>query len=924
MLGDVVAKNIDKKRDERNARVTAAENILSALSSTNEDRSTLAKLGLTKASWTDKDQENADQAAQDFLDSLYTKENEETRRLLEKKFNNVLKDLGIGNDTSISLYEAVKQIRDGDTESAERYSRALMIASLQAESEAKLASFEDDFSDMSERIAGVQDLVNDQIITRQAEQARQDVRNQYLGNQIGGGAAIGAGFGAIGLAAAANGWNPGGWALAAFLAAAAVTIGVYEGVEQYRKEEAANEAYQETYDKLVKEYNNKTVEEQIQFFEDAKKSLDESAESDYESLAAINQALDTLTSIKGQMQKIYDEMNTIAAQQALYSAKSGESYLADMTVGELKRLGVDEIIAITAEELEKAGVYSMDVFDSNGNVTETAKTLIKKTLMSDNEIAAVLSGQSYTLSEALKLDRSSGYNLDILENFANAIHVSVDELDGLADSFGELTLQELLSSVEDLNNQLNSTLDLIQKINDPTVSINDWMGTLISSYPELIKYIGDVDQMNQALLEKEEQLNNAYLNNQFTQITSSEKYYEDIKESILDTIGDASEEAQAQLDKFSTLDQLIKWIASAPEDQQDLAEQLREALAKQMEGVNLRSNAVQMANVKKYVEAVTADLDKQITNLNEQKEALQNITSTREYENKLIQARLNLEAAGKEKKRVYRAGVGWVYEADQESLRKAQDELDQLDTEKTIAEMAAQIAQLEKEKTDLENIEKNKQYEAIQEWRKSFESHDGITGSVADILALLSDIYDGVSQGFNDLTDQTIESTRINRANALAKLHEAEQAALEAYQTRTTKPKLYNEAQANLSSLYSKYQRSGLVSMGDLTDEGWKMATGAAGYGQQIVSSVYKLKDPKGGGYFELKSKEMPAINEANNIFEHIKNGSEDVYLFTSSAQNGVKLSSLGIVPTMDDTASSYFANSAFNGALVYDAESGE
>lgn len=704
----------------------------------------------------------------------------------------------------------------------------------------------------------------------------------------------------------------------------AAGFGIGSAIMHQKAEEAGNEAYQETYDRLVKEYNNKTVEEQIQFFEDAKKSLEAAETTDYETLSAIEEGLNTLRSIKGQMQKIYDEMNTIAAQQALYSAKSGENYLADMTIGELKRLGVDEIISITAQELEKAGVYSMDVFDSNGNVTEVAKNLIKKTLMSDNEIAAVLSGQSYTLSEALKLDRSSGYNLDILENFANAIHVSVDELDGLADSFGQLTLQELLSSVEDLNNQLNSTLDLIQKINDPTVSINDWMGTLISSYPELIKYIGDVDKMNQALLEKEEQLNNAYLNNQFTQITSSEKYYEDIKDSILDTIGDVSEEAQAQLDKFSTLDQLIKWIASAPEDQQDLAEQLRNALAKQMEGVNLRSNAVQMANVKKYVEAVTADLDKQIANLNEQKEALQNITSTREYENKLIQARLNLEAAGKEKKRVYRAGVGWVYEADQESLRKAQDELDKLDTEKTIAEMAAQIAQLEKEKTDLENIEKNKQYEALQEWRKSFESHDGITGSVADILVLLSNIYDGVSQGFNSLTDQTIESTRINRANALTKLHEAEQAALAAYQTRTTNPKAYNEAQANLSSLYSRYQRSGLVSMGDLTDEGWKMATGATGYGQQIVSSIYKVRDPKGNGYFELTSKEVPAINEANNIFEHIKNGSEDVYLFTSSAQNGIKLSSLGIVPTMDDTASSYFANSSFNGALIYDAESGE
>lgn len=43
-----MAQEIDRARDERNARVNAAETMLSALSSTRDNSQTLAKLGLSK------------------------------------------------------------------------------------------------------------------------------------------------------------------------------------------------------------------------------------------------------------------------------------------------------------------------------------------------------------------------------------------------------------------------------------------------------------------------------------------------------------------------------------------------------------------------------------------------------------------------------------------------------------------------------------------------------------------------------------------------------------------------------------------------------------------------------------------------------------------------------------------------------------
>ena len=73
-----------------------------------------------------------------------------------------------------------------------------------------------------------------------------------------------------------------------------------------------------------------------------------------------------------------------------------------------------------------------------------------------------------------------------------------------------------------------------------------------------------------------------------------------------------------------------------------------------------------------YIEYLTTINNKQIENLNLQKEAMQNITKQREYENKLIEAKLKLEDAQKQKKRVWREGVGWTYESDQQNIEEAE------------------------------------------------------------------------------------------------------------------------------------------------------------------------------------------------------------------------------------------------------------
>ena len=75
----------------------------------------------------------------------------------------------------------------------------------------------------------------------------------------------------------------------------------------------------------------------------------------------------------------------------------------------------------------------------------------------------------------------------------------------------------------------------------------------------------------------------------------------------------------------------------------------------------------------------------------------------------LIKAREALENAKNEKKRVYRAGVGWTYETDQEAIREARENLKNLETDKEQENLQYQIDLLEKQNSMLDNISKNEE-----------------------------------------------------------------------------------------------------------------------------------------------------------------------------------------------------------------------
>ena len=115
----------------------------------------------------------------------------------------------------------------------------------------------------------------------------------------------------------------------------------------------------------------------------------------------------------------------------------------------------------------------------------------------------------------------------------------------------------------------------------------------------------------------------------------------------------------------------------------------------------------------KYVEYRVNEYDKEIEDLNSIKDTLGDINKQREKELELLKARDALENAKNERKRVYRAGVGFTYEADQSAIAEAQEKVDQLEAKRTQEDIEYQISLLEQQKAILENLSKDEQMEQL-------------------------------------------------------------------------------------------------------------------------------------------------------------------------------------------------------------------
>lgn len=132
-------------------------------------------------------------------------------------------------------------------------------------------------------------------------------------------------------------------------------------------------------------------------------------------------------------------------------------------------------------------------------------------------------------------------------------------------------------------------------------------------------------------------------------------------------------------------------------------------------------------------ETVSDFWDEQIKDIQEQKDLLVETNDEIQRQIDLENAKYNLEKAMRNKTtRIYRAGEGFVYEADNKAVMEAQQELDQQEFDNTIANFDKSIDSLTKQKEDAIEIIDNQ----IKAWTEYGSQIDKVTSSYEKFISM--------------------------------------------------------------------------------------------------------------------------------------------------------------------------------------------
>ena len=445
-----------------------------------------------------------------------------------------------------------------------------------------------------------------------------------------------------------------------------------------------------------------------------------------------NQAIDRLEVLN----------NEVLGDVAEYGIiKSG---ILDLSGYDLTNLGVEGAIRKIAEELQKSGYGVIDSENKiNADIYEQILAKIKQ-----SDIYKSLQYGTKTIGE---MNLSSDKDIERLKQFAQAFGVTYEEALKLRDEFGDLsttmaymTPQEVLDYYSNLTSIFN---DLATNASLSADSINKILTD--TNYQSLIPYLTQGTEVLQSklyerLLGSEQDL--VYGKSLFSSLMSNATIFEEFKNKLEDA------DLQRKISElgFTSFQSVITAVQEGTLNEDDeIVERAKNAIAswnveykKDLEGTN------------KLISYQNNLLDTQITNLNQQKEALSQMNNEREKELNLIKAKDALENAQKTRKRVYRAGVGFVYESDETAIEEARKNIEDLDTQKQQETLQLQIDTLQQQKDILENLPKEEEMEQLSKIYSQWAgSGEGSMKSVTDATVALVNKYKNATTQLDSYTE---------------------------------------------------------------------------------------------------------------------------------------------------------------------------
>ncbi|MBO7695544.1 MAG: phage tail tape measure protein [Methanobrevibacter sp.] len=454
--------------------------------------------------------------------------------------------------------------------------------------------------------------------------------------------------------------------------------------------------------------------------------------------------------------------------------------IGNLTTAQIKELGIDEIAKMILENINKQGGF----YEENGKIqrqyqwTGSLNTLSKipKGYISDYiknnaTLYGVLTGQSYTLGEVSRGALTGQKAEEYMVSFAKQLNIPLEELNANLEKYSSFSLGDIMKGYGDVKTSLESLDSLFSSIVSSTGLTADNFEEILSKYPDLIGQVGDIGSLVGEIFNK------------------TDVYIEQQKKNILEDLGNNEEffkswkstlsEEMLELMKETALENVYSgssfWDAymTLTEEDKDKFSEIAESFKKQFNSVTANVT-IDTTILDKYRSYLSKIYEMQIKNLQDQKVALEKVNTQREYENKLVQARIKLENAQNEKVQVYREGIGFVYEADQEAIQQAQEELDKLENEKLVDSLDMIITEMQSQKDWLDQFSDRQEFKNLEKafgtespFLKTLGTNEtsGLWGSVNKLIEIYNKIYNFNSENFTDAGTDAWEKGKA-RANS--------------------------------------------------------------------------------------------------------------------------------------------------------------
>lgn len=409
---------------------------------------------------------------------------------------------------------------------------------------------------------------------------------------------------------------------------------------------------------------------------------------------------------------------------------------------EIRDLGIEGVVEIIRDELIAQGV---GVVDKNGVIHQDAYDAIVKKIRSDSTLSNYITKDIRSIGELISKNDIQG-----IEAFARAFGLTTEAAKELGKQFGYLTQSMGLMNVQETTEYYGKLSTVFSNLSSNVALTAEQINSLLttSELKDLLPYLMNQDDPDALIKELYKRIygggQDIHMENALYDATmnmSIDKFREFLQKQGLNEFVNEVDKAG-----YTTLSQIRDSIKELDE-----SDPKRKAFLEYLETINY-TYSKDLTALEKSSEYIKSQLEKQISNLQEQKDALSQINDEREKELNLIKARQSLEDARKEKKRVYRAGVGFVMQSNEEAIAEAQKNLENLNTQKRQESLQVQIDALQMQKDIIEALPNQAQLEQTKKIWELWAADKGVKGSLASVtegVMMLADAYTNATNQMN-------------------------------------------------------------------------------------------------------------------------------------------------------------------------------